>query len=149
MYGHSCLPYYLQVLNCCHLSLLDLLIVTNSLMCMWLTLIKQPGCIQGMIRLEGGTNTSGRVEVCNDLIWGTVCDNGWDAADAQVACRQLGYSFAEAHILTRPDVPDVTGQIWLDQVNCDGTESRLFDCSANIDSNHNCSHDMDAGVTCG
>ena len=89
------------------------------------------------------------MEVCNDLIWGTVCDNGWDAADAQVVCRQLGYSFTEVHNFTMPDVPDGTGQIWLDQVNCDGTETSLLDCNVNLTGNHNCSHDMDAGVTCG
>ena len=89
------------------------------------------------------------MEVCNDLIWGTVCDNGWDAADAQVVCRQLGYSFAEVHNFTVPDVPDGTGQIWLGQVNCVGTETSLLNCNVNFTDNHNCSHDMDAGVTCG
>ena len=81
-------------------------------------------------------------------VWGTVCDNGWDAADAQVVCRQLGYSFAEAHILTGSDVPDGTGKIWLNQVNCVGTETHIFDCAYEMDF-YDCSHDMDAGVTCG
>ena len=49
-----------------------------------------PCSTQGAIRLQGGTNTSGRVEICNNGIWGTVCDNFWGIADAQVACRQLG-----------------------------------------------------------
>ena len=47
-------------------------------------------CTQGDIRLQGGTTTSGRVEICYNNIWGTVCDNFWGAADAQVVCRQLG-----------------------------------------------------------
>ena len=51
------------------------------------------GCSQGAIRLQGGTNTVGRVEVCNNDIWGTVCDDLWDNSDAEVACRQLGFSF--------------------------------------------------------
>ena len=87
--------------------------------------------------------------MCNDLVWGTVCDNGWDADDAQVVCRQLGYSLAEARILTGSDFIDGTGQIWLDQVNCVGNENSLSLCAANRSGNNNCSHDMDAGVICG
>ena len=45
-------------------------------------------------------------------------------------------------------VPDGAGQIWLDNVNCRGTESRLIDCSANPLGNHNCVHAEDAGVRC-
>ena len=47
-------------------------------------------CTQGAIRLQGGTATQGHVEVCNNNVWGTVCDGGWDDTDARVACRQLG-----------------------------------------------------------
>ena len=49
-------------------------------------------CTQGAIRLQGGTTTQGRVEICNNNVWGTVCDDSWEEADAQVACRQLGFS---------------------------------------------------------
>ena len=47
-------------------------------------------CIQGDIRLQGGNDTQGRVEICSNNIWGTVCDDMWDDTDARVACRQLG-----------------------------------------------------------
>ena len=51
------------------------------------------GCADGSIRLRGGVNdTEGRVEICYNSTWGTVCDNMWGPINAGVACRQLGFS---------------------------------------------------------
>ena len=107
------------------------------------------GCLQGAIRLQAGaTQYEGRVEICNNNVWGTVCDDFWDAPDAQVACRQLGHSATGAIVLTLGNVIDGTGPILLDNVNCAGTESRLVDCPANPIGTHNCVHFEDAGVRC-
>ena len=68
---------------------------------LWLTSKGEYVCEEGAVRLvdpdEPSDNWSqnlsgGRVEICNDDQWKTVCDYKWHNREAQVVCRQLGYS---------------------------------------------------------
>jgi hypothetical protein len=93
------------------------------------------------------SNGTGRVEVFYKGQWGTICDDHWDANDARVACRQLGYKYG-LRALNEDLVPDGTGQIWLDDLDCTGSEQYLTNCSHKGWGNHNCHHSEDAGVEC-
>lgn len=106
-------------------------------------------CSTGSLRLVGGAfDTEGRVEVCFNNEWGTVCDDFWGSADASVVCRQLGYSPLGAVATVRAFFGAGTGSIFLDDVSCNGSEARLVECTANPIGDHNCVHAEDAGVRC-
>lgn len=54
--------------------------------------VQQSNCSTGAIRLTGGSNEyEGRVELCVNGVWGSVCDYGWDQYEADTVCKQLGY----------------------------------------------------------
>ena len=119
------------------------------------------------IRLRGGTNSyEGRVEVFVNGEWGTVCDDLFDSEEATVTCRQLGLQtlckllyILGVFCCTVPPFfsldPQITsrfgagtGQIWLDDVSCTGSEGRLVDCTHLPLGTHNCGHVEDVGVIC-
>ena len=57
-------------------------------------------CNETEVRLINGTTPDdGRVEICLDGFWGSVCGDGWDYRDADVVCRQLGYDGFEPQYL--------------------------------------------------
>ena len=121
-------------------------------------------CPPGDIRLVGGTVVDeGRVELCYNNAWGTICDDGFDENDANVICRQLGYPDQGNFKLINPTSTVIlyhmldgtprlsayfgqgTGAILRQYLRCAGTESRLVDCPT---SSSTCFHTEDAGVTC-
>uniref|UniRef100_H3A8Y5 SRCR domain-containing protein n=1 Tax=Latimeria chalumnae TaxID=7897 RepID=H3A8Y5_LATCH len=98
------------------------------------------------IRLVGGsTRCAGRVEVLQYGAWGTVCDDLWGQEEAQVVCRQLGCGFAVA-ALGSAHFGKGRGEVYLDDLNCTGSEQYLWDCPAEAMSD--CGHKEDAGVIC-
>ncbi|XP_052276513.1 uncharacterized protein LOC127875477 [Dreissena polymorpha] len=113
--------------------------------------IQETSCAAKNIRLVNGSRPSqGRLEVFYNNTWGTVCGDNFDGSDAMVVCRMLGFignpltsAFRDQAAYGRAN-----GQIWLDDVRCNGTESNLFNCPANNWGVTDCSHGEDVGVDC-
>ena len=100
------------------------------------------------VRLVNGvTSSEGRVEVYHSDQWGTICDDGWGLEEAIVICRQLGYPTA----LEAPQFAQFgqgSGVIWMDNVQCNGSEHHIGECSFHGWGIHDCSHREDASVIC-
>ncbi|KAJ8257254.1 hypothetical protein GJAV_G00183620 [Gymnothorax javanicus] len=100
------------------------------------------------VRLVSGHNRcSGRVEFSYYGSWGTVCDDGWDLADAQVVCRELGCGHALS-ALGGGAFGEGQGPILLHDMHCHGNESLLEGCEPEMGLAGHCSHAQDAGVVC-
>ena len=69
-----------------------------------------------------------------------------DDIDATVICKQLGYSIGSARVSAY--FGEGNGLILLDNLNCYGRESSIFECNHNIFGEHDCEHYEDAGVIC-
>ncbi|XP_052231204.1 neurogenic locus notch homolog protein 2-like [Dreissena polymorpha] len=109
----------------------------------------RPPVVGNQIRLvDGNTCFEGRVEVLYNGIWGTVCDDGFDATDAGVACRSLGFSGASSPWLYFDSSNTYPSQIWLDDLNCIGFGTNLWDCNHPGWGTHNCGHSEDQFIRC-
>uniref|UniRef100_A0A4W2F490 Neurotrypsin n=1 Tax=Bos indicus x Bos taurus TaxID=30522 RepID=A0A4W2F490_BOBOX len=101
-----------------------------------------------ILRLVGGSSVrEGRVEVYHAGQWGTVCDDQWDDADAEVVCRQLGLS-GIAKAWNQAYFGEGSGPVMLDEVRCTGNELSIEQCPKSSWGEHNCDHKEDAGVSC-
>jgi len=100
-----------------------------------------------LVRLVNGGNYYGRVEIYENGQWGTVCDDGWDVNDANVVCRQLGFSGATS-APTGAAYGQGSGPIFRHYINCIGSEASLFDCPFDQRSPGHCNHSEDSSVVC-
>ncbi|XP_064397403.1 neurotrypsin-like isoform X3 [Halichondria panicea] len=93
------------------------------------------GCMEGEIRLvAGSTHREGRIELCSNGSWGTVCGDGWTEREAALVCSRLGY-------------PTLSGIGPVYNVSCQMPETDTSDCNLIITPS-SCHHSMDVGVKC-
>ncbi|XP_030577946.1 deleted in malignant brain tumors 1 protein-like [Archocentrus centrarchus] len=98
-------------------------------------------------RLVGPSRCSGRVEVFFQDTWGTVCDDQWSIANADVLCRELNCGTA-MEAKKGAFFGQGKDEIWLDDVQCTGQESSILKCQHRPFGQNNCGHSEDAGVIC-
>ena len=88
------------------------------------------------------------MEIRYDGEWGTICDTGWGIRDAEVACRQLGYSHA-TDALHNAHFGEGHGPVHIALVRCRGNESELAFCpKLPLSRFLYCNHGDDASVRC-
>jgi hypothetical protein len=108
----------------------------------------------GVLRITHlGTKTDilGRLEMCYNGYWGTVCIHYTNDLTAAVACRKLGYYNVVKgqtralgyYNITLPNIPIV-----LDDVRCEGDESSLLNCTHKDFNDHDCRHYEDVVLEC-
>lgn len=108
------------------------------------------------VRVVGDIPGAGRVEVNISGSWSTVCDDGWTLTEADVVCRQLGYTGALDFTTgtttnTHFGVADLELSIINGNVGCTGQELSLFTCpqfDPNVQTQCSPDHTEDAGVVC-
>ena len=66
-------------------------------------------CATGDIRLAGGVQPrEGRVEICINNQWGTICDDSWDERGVNLVCSALYNEQSEFVTLTQSSLPVLT-----------------------------------------
>jgi len=104
-------------------------------------------CILPDVRLVDGDGSYwGRLEIRHTGEWGTVCNKNFNDAAASVVCQQLGYTGAYRVQLFRSG--PAGGVVWLENVQCNGNEASILECSYDGWGNTSCSHDDDVGIVC-
>ncbi|XP_026118460.1 scavenger receptor cysteine-rich type 1 protein M130-like [Carassius auratus] len=97
--------------------------------------------------VNGSSRCAGRVEVLHRGQWGTVCHDFWDLADAAVVCKELDCG-EPVDALSAAHFGSGSGPIWMNYVECTGSESTLKMCGSEGWEKHDCDHSKDAGVIC-
>ncbi|XP_053387471.1 scavenger receptor cysteine-rich domain superfamily protein-like [Mercenaria mercenaria] len=90
--------------------------------------------------------SEGRVEILVNGTWGTICNTNFASEDARVICKMIGLEYSSYSTKASLNSGRGSGPIYVNNLNCVGTESHINLCSYEI-SNH-CTHYDDVAVSC-
>ena len=101
--------------------------------------------IDGWIFLTKGSfhPYAGDAIMYHNKTWWRIDDRQWDMEDAHVACRQMGFQGALRHLVRNIDDDSLP---CLGNIECQGNESHLLNCSHEVISTEDC-HGV--GIACG
>ena len=99
---------------------------------------------------NGSSATDGYIEVFdeNNKKWGNICKTSFNIIDAHVVCNMLGFYTAMTASTNTAEYDLNDPHFVLDDLNCDGTETSVFDCPVTGESNGQCDASEVAGVEC-
>ena len=98
--------------------------------------------------MNGSNPLEGRLEICFNRAWGTVCRTKFSIKDANVTCNQLGFPFNGTELLFDSGISPGSGPIFLDEVACDGYETKLESCKGASHGLYYCTHNEDVVIRC-
>ena len=124
-------------------------------------------CVDGDVRLvNSNTSQEGRLQVCFNRVWGTVCNDRFDSDDARVVCSQLSTQFegpstqtsagvftvspfAGGEVLTGADsYGPGSGPVFIETLTCEGDEGSILECRDVNLRRQSCAHDRDVSIRC-
>lgn len=104
---------------------------------------------------DRGRKHMGRVEVKAFDKWGYVCDDKFGIVDANVLCKELGFTLGAAEVKSNsyytPQESMIEGAetvFNMDEVNCSGNETSLRECEFSGWGVHDCNAEEVVGVIC-
>lgn len=106
-------------------------------------------CCLDLRLVDGRNKYSGRLEIHEASQWGSICSEGLDSADGDVACRQAGLGNLVRY-WTDPALVQDERPIWLTGLDCIGNETSIKNCAKGIwGMTGNCTHADDVWIQCG
>ncbi|XP_049331133.1 scavenger receptor cysteine-rich type 1 protein M130-like isoform X5 [Astyanax mexicanus] len=100
---------------------------------------------EGGVRLSGGMECEGEVEVFFRQDWRRVLLDSWSESEASVVCRQLGYG-SVLNISSSSSSSPEHSYMCVTGFNCSGSEAHLRNCSSS--QAVNCSSTVQLYITC-
>ena len=88
----ECRQQACSVTSCTHNSDVGVVCESKDLFYNFFNYCTLAPCSNGSVRLGDGGVLRGRVEVCYNGSWVTICTHSWTVKEATVICSQLGYS---------------------------------------------------------